>query len=66
MFNPQQAPAIRQRNLDDALAAGAQAMCYLCPVCRRGLGDDAQARGLAGYHIIELVRMALGELPMPV
>jgi Fe-S oxidoreductase len=64
-FKPELAPAIRQRNLDDALAAGAQAMCYLCPVCRRGLAGDVQARGLAGYHIIELVRMALGELPVP-
>jgi len=65
MFNPQIAPVIRQRNLDDALEAGAQAMCYLCPMCRRGLADDASARGLAGHHIIELVRMALGELPAP-
>jgi len=24
-----------------------------------------QARGLGDYHIIELVRMALGELPTP-
>ncbi|TET97078.1 MAG: hypothetical protein E3J29_04865 [Dehalococcoidia bacterium] len=64
-FNPQQAPAIRQRNLDDALGAGAQAMCYLCPMCRIGLSDDARDRGLAGYHIIELARMALGELPVP-
>jgi hypothetical protein len=34
-------------------------------MCRRGLADDAQARGLGGYHIIELARMALGELPAP-
>ena len=65
MFKPHQAPVIRQRNLDDAQAAGAQAMCYLCPMCTRGLGDDARARGLAGYHIVELTRMALGELPVP-
>jgi Fe-S oxidoreductase len=64
-FNPQQAPAIRQRNLDDAVEAGAQAMCYLCPMCRRGLADAARDRGLAGYHIVELARMALGELPAP-
>ena len=64
-FNPDQAPLVRQRNLDDAQAAGAQALCYLCPMCRRGLADDAQARGLGGYHIIELARMALGELPAP-
>ena len=64
-FNPDAAPLVRQRNLDDAQAAGAQALCYLCPMCRRGLGEDAQARGLGGYHIIELARMALGELPAP-
>jgi Fe-S oxidoreductase len=64
-FNPEAAPLVRQRNLDDAQAAGAQALCYLCPMCRRGLGEDAQARGLGGYHIIELARMALGELPVP-
>jgi ferredoxin len=56
---------IRARNLDDAQEAGAEAMCYLCPVCRRMLAPDAQARGLPGYHIIELVRMSLGELPTP-
>jgi len=65
MFHPEQAPVIRQRNLEDAVDAGAQGMCYLCPMCRRGLGEDAQARGLDNYHIIELARMALGELPRP-
>ncbi len=65
MFKPQQGPEIRQRNLEDALGAGAQAMCYLCPMCRRGMTDDARARGLANYHIIELARMALGEIPHP-
>jgi Fe-S oxidoreductase len=64
-FNRQQAPEIRRWNLDDALEAGAQAMCYLCPMCRRGLADAARDRGLAGYHIVELARMALGELPVP-
>ncbi len=63
--DPERAAAIRQRNVDDALKAGAQALCFLCPMCSRGLGDDAGARGLAGYHIIELARMALGELPAP-
>jgi Fe-S oxidoreductase len=64
-FNPQQAPDIRQLALNDALDAGAQAICYLCPMCRGGLADDARHRGLAGYHIVELARMALGELPVP-
>ncbi len=65
MFNPQLGPVIRRRNIDDACEAGAEAMCYLCPMCRRGLGDDAAARGLGNHHIIELTRMALGELPRP-
>jgi hypothetical protein len=27
--------------------------------------QDVKTRGLGNYHIIELVRMALGELPAP-
>lgn len=65
MLRPELGPEIRRRNLDDACEAGAEAMCYLCPMCRRGLGEDAQARGLRNHHIIELTRMALGELPRP-
>jgi Fe-S oxidoreductase len=61
----ERAAAIRQRNLDDASRAGAKAICYLCPMCRRGLAKDAEAHGLAGYHIVELTRRALGELPAP-
>ncbi|MGQ9572283.1 MAG: heterodisulfide reductase-related iron-sulfur binding cluster [Dehalococcoidia bacterium] len=65
ILKPEAAPALRARNLDDAQAAGAEAMCYLCPMCRRTMAQDVQARGLGNYHIIELVRMALGELPAP-
>jgi Fe-S oxidoreductase len=64
-LKPEMAGGVRTRNLDDAEEAGAQAMCYLCPVCRRTLTPDAQSRGLGNYHVIELVRMALGELPRP-
>jgi Fe-S oxidoreductase len=64
-LQPQMAADVRTRNLDDAQGAGAQAMCYLCPMCRRTLTPDAEARGLGNYHVIELVRMALGELPAP-
>jgi len=63
VLKPDMAPGLRARNLDDAQEAGAQAICYLCPVCRRMLTPEAQARGLGNHHIIELVRMALGELP---
>jgi len=62
-LQPQMAADVRARNLDDAQQAGAQAMCYLCPMCRRSLTADAEARGLGNHHVIDLVRMALGELP---
>jgi Fe-S oxidoreductase len=65
VLQPEAAPALRARNLDDAQTAGAEAMCYLCPVCRSTMAQDVQARGLGSFHIIELVRMALGELPAP-
>jgi Fe-S oxidoreductase len=65
VLKPEAAPALRARNLDDAQEAGAAAMCYLCPMCRRTMAQDVQARGLGNYHIVELVRMALGELPAP-
>jgi Fe-S oxidoreductase len=61
----ERAHAIREQNLDDASRAGAEVICYLCPMCQRGMAEDAGARGLAGYHIVELTRMALGELPAP-
>jgi len=64
-LQPEMAAGVRARNLDDAQEAAAQAMCYLCPMCRQTLTPDAQTRGLGNYHIIELVRMALGELPAP-
>ena len=64
-LQPQMASDVRARNLDDAQQAGAEAMCYLCPMCRRTLTPDAEARGLGTYHLINLVRMALGEVPSP-
>jgi Fe-S oxidoreductase len=64
-WDGERAAGIRARNLEDAKAAGAQAMAYLCPMCRRVLSADAESKGLANYHIIELARMSLGELHAP-
>jgi hypothetical protein len=63
-WDKERGAAIRARNVDDAKSADAQAMCYLCPMCYRVLSPDAEAKGLANYHIIELARMSLGELPL--
>ena len=65
LLAPDKARALRDRNLIDAERAGARFLCYLCPMCRRGLETGAQERGMGGYHIIELARMALGEIPAP-
>ena len=55
-----QAMEIRKRNVDDAVEHGAQAMAYLCPLCVLNLRKAATAAGLENYHLIELVKMALG------
>ena len=60
MWDAGRAAEIRNRNLEDALAAGAEAMCYLCPICQQVLTSDAEARGLRNHHLVELVRMSLG------
>ena len=51
---------IKERNIKDAVEHGAQAMAYLCPLCVLNLRKVADATGLENYHIIELVKKALG------
>ncbi|MHB8896645.1 MAG: heterodisulfide reductase-related iron-sulfur binding cluster [Candidatus Geothermincolia bacterium] len=55
----ERAAVIKKRNIDDALAHGAGAIAYLCPLCVLNLRKTAQAAGLDNYHLIELVNMAL-------
>lgn len=54
------AMAVKRRNIDDAVAGGAEAMAYLCPLCVLNLRKPAAASGLENHHIIELVEKALG------
>jgi len=54
------AMGIKERNVGDAAEHGAQAMAYLCPLCVLNLRKPAAAAGLENYHIIELVKRALG------
>ncbi|RJP26839.1 MAG: (Fe-S)-binding protein [Actinobacteria bacterium] len=56
----EKANAIKKRNIDDAVEHGAQSMAYLCPLCVLNLRKRADAAGLENYHIIELVKKALG------
>ncbi len=56
----ERAAAVKQRNIDDAVADGAQAMAYLCPLCVLNLRKPAEAAGLENHHLIDLVKKALG------
>ena len=50
---------IKERNISDAVAHGAQAMAYLCPLCVLNLRKASAAAGLENYHVIELVKRSL-------
>ena len=56
---------IQARNIDDAIACGADALITLCPICDRVLRRPTSERGLNKVFITDLCRMALGEKPFP-
>jgi Fe-S oxidoreductase len=56
----ERAAEVKQRNIDDAVAHGAHAMAYLCPLCVLNLRKPAEAAGLENHHLIELVKWSLG------
>ena len=49
----------------DAVESGGQAMVFLCPLCMATLAKQAGESGLKPIYITQLVRMALGEIPLP-
>ena len=62
---PEKIQIVQQKNLEDAVEAGVEAMVFLCPMCMVGLGHQALQRRISPIFITELVRMALGEMPFP-
>jgi len=60
---PEQARAFQDRNVGDALTSGAQALITLCPMCDRALKRPCDAAALTKINIIDLCRMAIGEIP---
>jgi len=50
---------VKERNISDAVAAGAQGMAYLCPLCVLNLRKVAESAGLDNHHLVELVDRAL-------
>ena len=50
-----------KRNLDDAVAHGAQFLAFLCPMCSQTLRFVCEPYGMARIAVSDLCRMALGE-----
>ena len=63
---PDKIKPFMEGNIIDALDAGAKAMVFLCPLCMGPLAAPAGEKGLEPIFITQLVRMALGEIPLPV
>jgi ferredoxin len=63
MALPERADEIRERNLNDAIEYGAEAIITYCGGCDANLREAAKKVGLKPIYITNLCRMALGELP---
>lgn len=62
---PEVAADIQNKNIDDAINAGVDAIVTLCPMCDRVLRKPTTEKGLRKIYITDLCRMALGEKPFP-
>ncbi|MBN2224760.1 MAG: (Fe-S)-binding protein [Deltaproteobacteria bacterium] len=56
----------REKNVLDAKEAGAEAIVYLCPICKDMLTDVASEHSLPLIFLGDLARAALGEIRLPV
>jgi len=63
--NRERAIQIQTKNIEDAIASGADALVTLCPMCDRVLRRPTSERGLNKIYITDLCRMALGEEAFP-
>ena len=61
----EQAAEVQAKNVNDAIACGADALITYCPLCYRTLQQPASRLGLTEIYITDLCRMALGEKPWP-
>jgi Fe-S oxidoreductase len=53
---------IQKRNIQDMVEAGAQYCVFNCPACQVTLSEKVAKAGLKPVHLIDLCRMALGEM----
>jgi Fe-S oxidoreductase len=61
--DPERGKRILEKNLNDAVNSGAEAMVFSCPSCYGFMSQPCEERGLASIFITDLCRMALNELP---
>jgi len=59
----ERASSTKNRNIKDALDAGAEAMVFLCPICFLSLRRRTREAGLDPIPLSNLCRLALGEKP---
>ena len=62
---PDLARAVQEKNINDAIAYGAEALITLCPMCDRVLKKPAAAKGLPKIYITDLCRIALEGISFP-
>ena len=56
---------IQEKNINDAIACGADALITICPICDAALRRPTSRLGLPKIFITDLCRMALGEKSWP-
>jgi Fe-S oxidoreductase len=56
---------VQGMNFQDAVSNGAEAFACLCPVCQFSLKDISAMNQFPDIFIVDLFRMALGEIPFP-
>jgi len=52
---------VQEKNIEDAVQNGAEALAYLCPMCFHALHQKGFEAGLKSYMVSDLCRLALGE-----
>jgi Fe-S oxidoreductase len=53
---------VQTRNLEDMVHHGAEYCIFNCPACQNALGPKVEKNGIKPIHMIELCRMAIGEI----
>ena len=53
---------VQERNIADMLQSGAEYCVFNCPACQSSLSEKVSSKGLKPIHIIDLCKMAIGEI----